>query len=56
VKEGVHKNTGDSLAIKVYDKYKLIDIQRKRSVVREIKILKKLFHDNIVQLHDAIDT
>lgn len=56
VKEGVHKSTAESLAIKVYDKYKLIDIQRKRSVIREIKILKKLFHENIVQLHDAIDT
>jgi serine/threonine protein kinase len=56
VKEGVHKSTNISLAIKVYDKYKLIDIQRKRSVIREIKILKRMEHQNIVQLHDAIDT
>ncbi|CDW78152.1 protein kinase domain containing protein [Stylonychia lemnae] len=56
VKEGVHKTLGSSLAIKVYDKYKLIDAQRKRSVIREIKILKKMQHDNIVTLFDAIDT
>lgn len=56
VKEGVHKTLGSSLAIKVYDKYKLIDAQRKRSVIREIKILKKMAHENIVTLFDAIDT
>lgn len=56
VKEGVHKTLGSSLAVKVYDKYKLIDAQRKRSVIREIKILKKMQHDNIVTLFDAIDT
>lgn len=44
------------MAIKVYDKYKLIDGQRKRSVIREIKILKKMAHENIVTLFDAIDT
>ena len=56
VKEGHHKHTGSSLAIKVYDKYKLSDIQRKRSAIREIKILKKMQHENIVTLYDAIDT
>jgi len=56
VKEGVHKTLGSSLAIKVYDKYKLIDGQRKRSVIREIKILKRMKHENIVTLFDAIDT
>jgi serine/threonine protein kinase len=56
VKEAHHKATGQSLAIKIYDKYKLLDIQRKKSVIREIKILKKLEHDNIVTLYDAIDT
>jgi len=56
VKEGVHKSLGSSLAVKIYDKYKLVDVQRKRSVVREIKILKLMDHDNIVKLYDAIDT
>lgn len=56
VKEGFHKNTGRTLAIKVYDKYKLIDVQRKKSAIREIKIMKKLEHENVVTLYDAIDT
>jgi serine/threonine protein kinase len=56
VKEAYHKNTGRTLAIKLYDKYKLSDAQRKKSVIREIKILKKLCHENIVLLYDAIST
>lgn len=45
-----------TLAVKVYEKYRLMDIQRKKSVIKEIKIMKKLEHDNIVTLYDAIDT
>jgi len=56
VKEAYHKHTGQVLAIKVYDKYKLLDVQRKKSVIREIKILKKIQHENIATLYDAIDT
>jgi MAP/microtubule affinity-regulating kinase len=44
------------VAVKVYDKYKLIDDQRKRSVIKEIKLMRKLHHDNVVHLYDAIDT
>ena len=57
VKEASHKSSGELLAIKIYDKYKLIDAQRKRSVIREIKIMGKLtHHENIVTLYDTIDT
>ena len=43
------------MAIKIYEKYKIQEIQRKRTVTREIKILKKLTHPNIATLYDAID-
>ncbi len=56
VKEAQHKETGYNVAVKVYDKYKLIDDQRKKSVIKEIKLLKKMHHENIVALYDAIDT
>ena len=56
VKEAEHKPTGHTVAVKVYDKYKLTDEQRKRSVIKEIKLLKRMHHENIVALYDAIDT
>jgi len=42
VKELIHKETGMKLAIKIYDKFKLLDIQRRKNVAREIRILKHL--------------
>jgi tRNA A-37 threonylcarbamoyl transferase component Bud32 len=55
VKEAVHKITGKKMAVKIYDKFKLLDAQRKKSVLNEIKILKRLDHKNIVQIYDSID-
>ena len=44
------------LAIKVYEKFKLMELQRKKSVIREINALRKLNHSNIMKLYDVIDT
>jgi serine/threonine protein kinase len=56
VKESFHKPTGERVAIKQYDRYKLMDTQRKKSAIREIKILSRLSHSGIVKLYEAIDT
>ena len=56
VKSGIHKETRRQVAVKVYEKYKLISSQRKNCVSREIQILKKLDHENIVKLYETIDT
>ena len=56
VKEAVQKIAGKKFAMKIYDKYRLLDPERKRSVNNEIMILKKLDHRNIVQLHETVDT
>jgi MAP/microtubule affinity-regulating kinase len=43
--------------MKIYDKEKILsNASRKRSVSREIKLLKKLDHPNIVKLYESIDT
>ena len=63
VREALHLETGYTVAIKIYDKYKLQQMtQIKRSVVREIKLLAAMTqlndghgHQNIMRLFDAID-
>jgi len=56
VKAAIQKKTSKKVAVKVYEKYKLIDPQRKRGVRREVSILSKLDHENIIKLLEKIDT
>ena len=56
VKECLHKPSGEKVAIKQYDRMKLMDIQRKKQAVREIRILSRLNHKGVVKLYEAIDT
>ncbi len=56
VKQAVEKSTGRKVAVKVYEKSRLLDPQRKLSVNREIHLLKKLAHAHIVKLFDVIET
>jgi serine/threonine protein kinase len=55
VKQCLHKPTGLKLAIKIYEKFKLLDSQRKAAVKREISVLKNLSHKNILKLCEVID-
>ena len=56
MKEGTHKPSGERVAIKQYDRTKLVDPQRKKQALREIRILSRLQHPNIVRLFEAIDS
>ena len=55
VKSAIHKSTGNKYAIKIYEKYKLMDPAKKSAVKREIQILRKIEHKNIVGLIEVID-
>jgi 5'-AMP-activated protein kinase catalytic alpha subunit len=55
VKQAIHKPTGKKYAVKIYDKYKLMDQSRKSAVKREIQILKQIDHCNIVKMFEVID-
>ncbi|CAE7741665.1 mrkA [Symbiodinium sp. CCMP2592] len=53
---GLHKETSKKVAIKIYEKYKLLDPQRRKSVRCEIRLMERLRHPNIVEFHEALDT
>lgn len=55
VKEGIRKATGKRYAVKCISK-KLIDKKELSLLEREIDIMKKLQHPNIVQLMEVVDT
>lgn len=56
VRSAIKKSTNAKYAVKTYEKTKLLDPHRKRSVQREIEILTMLKHQNIVKLFEIIDT
>jgi serine/threonine protein kinase len=49
------KENNKKVAIKVYDKFKLITPSRKKNAEREIRILTKLDHPNIVRLFKTVE-
>ena len=51
-----NKITQEKFAMKIYEKKNLNDNIKKKCVSREIEILKKLNHPNIVKLYDTIIT
>ena len=56
VKSAVSKTEGKKFALKIYEKYRLTDPSKKKNVGREIEILKKLDHPNIVKMFEVIET
>jgi serine/threonine protein kinase len=56
VKLAVHIPTGEKVAIKILEKSKIKDPSDVKRVQREIKILKRAKHNNIVQLFEVLDT
>jgi len=55
VYEGTEKTTGRKVAIKVIDKKKQ-DAEQLKILEREIEIMRKLKHPNIVELYDVVAT
>lgn len=54
VKEGIHKKSGRSYAVKVVTKAKLLDVEEAK-LQDEISMLKKISHGNIVTFVDVFD-
>jgi len=55
VKQCTHKPSGTKMAIKIYEKHRLLDSVINAAVKREIDILKKLNHKYILKLYEVIE-
>ncbi|KAF4689156.1 hypothetical protein FOZ60_002027 [Perkinsus olseni] len=51
-----HTPTATNVAVKAYDKVKLLDPQKRKGVKREIKLLERMSHPNIIRFYDALDS
>lgn len=55
VRSAQNKENNSKVAIKIYDKFKLLTPSRKKNAEREIKILTKLNHPNIIKLYKTVE-
>jgi serine/threonine protein kinase len=59
VKLAIHQATGEKVAMKIYDKKKLIEMDGEeglQELLMEHKILAKLHNEHVVRLYEVIDT
>lgn len=56
VKKGIHKLTGLSVAIKILEKERIVDLADVERVKREIHILTRVRHPNVIRLYEVIDS
>ena len=56
VRLGINRQTEEKVAIKILEKSKIIKYEDKVRIEREIEILKKIRHPNIVHLYGIIET
>ena len=54
VRSAHNKENNSKVAIKVYDKLKLLSPSKKKNAEREIKILSRLNHPNIIKLYKTV--
>lgn len=56
VYQAKHRDTGIEYAVKIYDKYRMSEEKKKKSMYNEIRLLKKLDHPNLIKLHAVHET
>jgi 5'-AMP-activated protein kinase catalytic alpha subunit len=52
----MHMATGEKVAVKILEKCRILEVADAERVSREIKILKRNFHSNVIQLYQVVDT
>ena len=56
VRVGLHKMLNQKIAVKIYEKFKLLEPNRRKSVKREIKIMEKIDHECLAKLFEAFES
>lgn len=56
VRLGLHKQLNQKIGVKIYDKIKLLEPNRRKSVKREMKIMEKLDNPNIAKLYEVFES
>lgn len=54
VRVAIYRPTNQKIAIKAYEKSKIREAARKKTVRRQIKILQTVNHPNIVKIYDVV--
>lgn len=55
VRIGKEKRTGALYAVKIYEKYKLVEPSKKKRVLREMEILTKINHPNVIKVASSFE-
>ena len=56
VRMGINKQTGEKVAIKILEKSQITNDNDKGRIIKEINVLKKMHHPNIVKLFSVVNT
>jgi len=56
VKLAIDKTDGKKVAIKTYEKYKLLDPRKMKNVRREISLLESMDHPHVIKMHGSVET
>ena len=56
VRLGVHQLSRANVAVKIIDKLKLVDVNDKKRVGRELRVLKALRHGCVIRLYEVVET
>ena len=56
VRLGLHRLLNQKIAVKIYEKTKLMEPNRRKSVKREMKIMEKLDHEHIAKLFEVFES
>ena len=56
VKLGIHKTTGEKVAIKILEKSKITSKDDMERINREITILRNFSHLNVIKINDIFET